>query len=84
MKRFGGLLVVVLVLAAPAAEAAKVKLPKPIDAPIVRPKVRHDHTPGKRAGDHPKRFSRPEWGAEWGRIFDTKRPEVLAPWVAQE
>ena len=83
MKRFGGLLVVFLIFAAPAAEAAKVKLPKPIDSPIVRPKARNDHKPGKRNGDHPKRYSRPEWGAEWGSILSVKRPRPVLPWVMQ-
>ena len=82
MKRLAGVLVFTL-LAAPAVEAARVKLPKPIDSPVVRPKVRNDHKPGKRAGSHPARYERIEWGAEWDRIFNMKRakqfPAYLTP-----
>ena len=83
MKRLAGLLVV-LFLAAPAAEAARVKLPKPIDSPVVRPKVRDDHKPGKRAGDHPARYHRPDWGNEWNQTLSVRRPKPMLPWVVQE
>jgi hypothetical protein len=53
-----------LLLASPGAEAAifglfgKHKgrrcLPKAIDSPVVRPKVKDRHKEGKRGGDHPK------------------------------
>jgi hypothetical protein len=97
MKVFAGLLVVAL-LAIPGAEAGVFglfghkekgydasgkKLPKPIDSPIVRPKVREDHKVGKRAGAHPARFSRPEWGAEWDVIFQNK-PKQFLPWVKSQ
>lgn len=32
----------------------KRRLPKPIDSPIVRPKVKDGHKPGKRGGRHPE------------------------------
>jgi hypothetical protein len=50
---------------------------------VVRPKVRDDHKPGKRAGSHPARYERIEWGGEWDRIFNMKRskqfPSFLTP-----
>jgi hypothetical protein len=83
MKRLAGLLVFTL-LAAPAVEAARVKLPKPIDSPVVRPKVRDDHKPGKRAGDHPARYERIEWGAEWDRTLDVKRPKKFPSFLTPQ
>lgn len=83
MKRLAGLLVV-LVLAAPAAEAARVKLPKPIDSPVVRPKVQDDHKPGKRAGNHPARYQRSEYSNEWRQIMDVRRPKAFLPWLTQD
>jgi hypothetical protein len=56
-----------LALAAPGAEAAifglfknrgRRCLPKAIDSPIVRPKVKDRHKEGKRGGDHPKQCFR--------------------------
>jgi hypothetical protein len=79
MKRLAGFLAFTL-LAVPAVEA-RVKLPKPIDSPVVRPKVRDDHKPGKRAGSHPARYERGEWGAEWDRIFNMKRGKQFPPYL---
>jgi hypothetical protein len=39
---------VVLALGAGSAEAARRKFPKPIDSPVVRPKVKEYHKPGTR------------------------------------
>ncbi|HET6900558.1 MAG TPA: hypothetical protein VFK70_19550 [Vicinamibacteria bacterium] len=58
----------------------KADLPKPIDAPVVRPKFRDDHKAGKRVGRHPQAFQRSEYGAEWKKIFATRHhpiPEYL-------
>lgn len=57
------------------------KLPKPIDHPVVRPKVRDDHKAGKRVGRHPAQFARHDWGANWDQTLSLKRrhdvPEFL-------
>jgi hypothetical protein len=45
------------------------KLPKPIDTPIVRPKIREDHKVMKRAGRHPSQFQHAEYGNEWDKIL---------------
>jgi hypothetical protein len=82
MKRIAGFLALAL-LAVPAVEA-KVKLPKPIDSPIVRPKIREDHKPGKRTGNHPSRYERVEWGNEWDRIYNMKRGKQFQPWVVTQ
>ena len=58
----------------------KADFPKPIDSPIVRPKMRDDHKQGKRVGRHPEAFARSEYGAEWKKIFATRHhpiPEYL-------
>ena len=62
--------IAVFLLASAGVEAAP-KLPKPIDHPIVRPKVRDDHKAGKRAGKHPESLSHSTYGAEWGKILNT-------------
>lgn len=59
------------------------KLPKPIDSPIVRPKVREDHKVGKRAGRHPSQFQRPEWGAQWKETLSLKRPHPIPNYLKQ-
>jgi hypothetical protein len=76
--------IAVLLLTSAGAEAAKgVKLPKPIDHPIVRPKVRDNHKAGKRAGDHPEQFHRPDWGAAWGQTLNTKRHHDIPDYLKQ-
>ena len=63
--------IALLLLASAGAEAgifssgSREKLPKPIDHPIVRPKVREDHKVGKKAGRHPAQYIHPTWGNEW-------------------
>jgi len=79
--------IALLLLGSAGAEAGifstgRDKLPKPIDHPIVRPKVREDHKVGKRAGRHPSQFLRQEWGTEWNHTLFTKKghhpiPEYL-------
>jgi hypothetical protein len=54
-----------LVIAAPGADAAifglfgthkgRRCLPRAIDSPVLRPKVKDRHKEGKRGGDHPKK-----------------------------
>lgn len=59
----------------------KSEFPKPIDSPIVRPKLRDDHKQGmKRVGRHPESTYRSEYGNEWKKIFATRHhpvPEYL-------
>jgi hypothetical protein len=55
-------------------------LPKPIDSPVVRPRLRDDHKQGKRVGRHPAAYARSEYGAEWKKIFAARHhpiPEYL-------
>src|SRR5436305_15028567 len=59
--------VAVLLLGSAGAQAGifssnKDKLPKPIDHPIVRPKLREDHKVGKKGGRHAAEMLRPEYG----------------------
>jgi hypothetical protein len=61
----------------------KSSLPKPIDHPIVRPKVKEEHKLGKRAGQHPSQYSRSTYGAEWGKILDVKRPHPIPEYLRQ-
>jgi hypothetical protein len=61
----------------------KNSLPKPIDSPIVRPKAREDHKAGKRNGQHPSAFNRSEYGAEWDKIFNTRRPHPIPEYLYQ-
>jgi hypothetical protein len=76
MKLAAGVLAAIcLVLAAAPSEARGFnrkgrKLPKPIDYPIVRKKVREDHKSGKRAGQHPEQYLRPGWGRQTRQIFE--------------
>jgi hypothetical protein len=59
-----------LLLAAPGADAAifglfgghkgRHCLPKAIDRPVIRPKVKDKHKEGKRGGNHPKQCMRME------------------------
>jgi hypothetical protein len=79
--------IALFLLSSAGAEAGlfsrKTKLPKPIDHPVVRPKVRDDHKPGKRAGQHPERFTRPDWGANWGQTLDLKRRHDIPDYLKQ-
>jgi hypothetical protein len=81
--------IVLLLLSSAGAQAGifsrdkKEKLPKPIDHPIVRPKVREEHKVGKRAGQHPKEMQRSSYGAEWEHILTTKRPHPIPSYLYQ-
>ena len=58
----------------------KTDFPKPIDSPIVRPKIRDDHKAGKRTGRHPSALAQADYGSEWKKIFATRHhpiPEYL-------
>ena len=79
MKLLTGCLVVAILGATSMADAwswpwtrnRKPRLPKAIDSPVVRPKQKAEKAERQQ---HPSRYQRPEWGAEWDRIFDDKRP----------
>jgi hypothetical protein len=58
----------------------KGSLPKPIDSPSVRPKLREDHKAGKRTGRHPASFVRSDYGNEWKKFMNVRHhpiPEYL-------
>jgi hypothetical protein len=83
--------IALLLLSSSGAEAglfgsgkSKPKLPKPIDSPIVRPKVQDAHKAGKRAGNHPEKYQRSDYGAEWGNILDTRRHHDIPPYLKQQ
>ncbi len=81
--------VVLLLAASTAAEAFPLfhkarstdKLPKPIDSPIVRPKIREDHKVGKRTGRHPSAVQRQQWGTEWQHTLSIKRPHPIPDYL---
>jgi cell division protein FtsN len=83
--------VVLAIAASTAAEAFPLfhrprstdKLPKPIDSPIVRPKAREDHKVGKRAGRHPSKVQRQEWGTEWQRTLSLKRAHPVPDYLSR-
>ena len=79
--------VVLLLLASAGAEAfpfkSRDRLPKPIDSPIVRPKLRGDHKAGKRTGRHPSQYQRPDWGALWGETLSLKRAHPIPEYLKQ-
>lgn len=77
MKLLTGCLVLAILGATTGADAwpwsrnRKPRLPKPIDSPIVRPKQAAEKATKQQ---HPSRYMRPDWGSEWVKIFDIKRP----------
>ena len=79
--------IVLLLLGSAGAEASlfnRSKLPKPIDHPIVRPKVREDHKVGKCAGRHPSEFIRPDWGTEWNHtLYSRQGPHQIPEYLKQ-
>jgi hypothetical protein len=84
MKRRFAFAVLVLCMAAPGAEAGLFgrkapKLPKAIDSPIVRPKVKESHKPLNHA-HHPAKYGRPGWGTQWKQVY-VSPPAHLTPYV---
>ena len=75
MKLLTGCLVLAILGSAGGADAwpwsrnRKPKLPKPIDSPVVRPKLKAEKSTRQQ---HPSKYHRPEWGSEWDRIFAMK------------
>jgi hypothetical protein len=83
--------IALLLLSSAGAEAglfgsskSKPKLPKPIDSPIVRPNQDQSHKAGKRAGNHPEKFQRPDYGAEWGKILSVRRHHEVPDYLYQQ
>jgi hypothetical protein len=81
MKLLTGCLVLALLGATTGADAwpswpwsrnRKPRLPKPIDFPIVRPRAQAEKA---KRQQHPSKYERPEWGQEWDRTLDIKRPK---------
>jgi hypothetical protein len=78
MKLLTGCLVLALLGATTGADAwpwsrnRNPRLPKPIDSPVVRPKQQAEKA--KRV-QHPSKYEQPEWGQEWDRTLDVKRPK---------
>ena len=83
--------IALLLLSSAGAEAglfgsskSKPKLPKPIDSPVVRPKVQDAHKAGKRAGQHPDRFLRPDYGAVWGQTLNLRHQHEVPEYLKQQ
>ena len=56
---------------------SKSDFPKPIDSPILRPKLRDDHKQGmKRLGRHPSSLAHAEYGSESKKIYAAIRAEL--------
>jgi hypothetical protein len=56
------------------------KLPKAIDTPILRPKVKDGHKVAPHVRKQPDKYNRPSWGANWDRLYRVKsRP--LKPYL---
>ena len=78
MKLLTGLLVLAIFGATTGADAwpwsrnRKPRLPKPIDSPIVRPNSKSVEKATRQR--HPSRYMRQEWGQEWDRTLNIKRP----------
>ena len=53
------------------------KLPKPIDSPVVRPKLKETHKMGAHSlAPSKSKYGSPTWGANWNRIFhERNRPQ---------
>jgi hypothetical protein len=78
MKLLTGCLVLALLGATTGADAwpwsrnRTPRLPKAIDFPIVRPHSR-SHEKATRQ-KHPSKYQRQEWGQEWQKTLNLKRP----------
>lgn len=78
MKLLTGCLVLAILGATTGADAwpwsrnRKPRLPKAIDSPIVRPKQNAEKANRQQ---HPSKYMRQEWGQEWDRTLDVKRPK---------
>jgi hypothetical protein len=79
MKLLTGCLVLVLLGATTGADAwswpwsrnRNPRLPKPIDSPIVRPKLKAEKATRQK---HPSRYLKQEWGQEWEKTLSVKSP----------
>ena len=78
MKLLTGCLVVALLGATTSADAwpwsrnRNPRLPKPIDSPVVRPKLKAEKATRQK---HPSRYLKQEWGQMWHQTLDVKRPK---------
>ncbi len=79
MKLLTGLLVLVVLAGATGADAwpwsrnrnRNGHLPKPVDFPVVRPKLKAEKATRQH---HPSKYQRPEWGAEWDHTLNIRQP----------
>jgi hypothetical protein len=79
MKFLTGLLVFVILAGASGADAwpwsrtrnRNGKLPRPIDSPIVRPHLKAEKATRQQ---HPSKYQRQEWGAEWDKTLNVRQP----------
>jgi hypothetical protein len=56
------------------------KLPKPIDSPIVRPKLKEDHKVAPHIRSERDKYNSPTWGANWKRLMK-QRQRPLKPYL---
>jgi hypothetical protein len=56
------------------------KLPKAIDTPILRPKVKDGHKVAPHVRNQPDKYNNPNWGANWKRLF-RQRSRPLKPYL---
>jgi hypothetical protein len=52
------------------------KLPKPIDSPIVRPKVSYRHKVAPHVRGERAKYNQPTWGGSWDRLFKVQTRPV--------
>jgi len=75
MKLLTGCLVLVVLAGATGADAwpwsrnRGPRLPKPIDSPVVRPKLKAEKATRQH---HPSKYQRQEWGAEWDKTLNVQ------------
>ncbi len=58
----------------------KAKLPKAIDSPILRPKVKDGHKVAPHVRKQPDKYNSLSWGANWDRLYRV-RSRPLKPYL---
>lgn len=78
MKLLTGCLVLAVLAASTGADAwpwsrrtGGPRLPKAVDSPIVRPKLKAERATRQK---HPSKYERQEWGQEWDKTLNVRRP----------
>ena len=85
MRRAAPLMAVLMLFSVTSAQAGwfgtgKPSLPKPVDSPIVRPKVKEDHKAACHVRTLVKKYNSATWGANWGQVFKD-RPRPVKPYL---